>query len=197
MSIKRDIPQITALRHRVEERFGKTLAVHSDFLALVAEIEMVQRQHISESTLERIWGYSTRGYETVSLRSLDVLAHYALGEDWNKFCQRLQTEAGDESELFNVERITTADLREGDRLIIGWLPNRLCEVRYLGQNRFVAERCENSKMGAGDTFSCLEFTLGKELVMCDFGKPSLMEGASSMSYIVGRKNGLTTLRKVE
>lgn len=52
-------------------------------------------------------------------------------------------------------------------------------------------------MGAGDTFSCLEFTLGKELVMCDFGKPSLMEGVSSKSYIVGRKNGLTTLRKVE
>ena len=77
------------------------------------------------------------------------------------------------------------------------MATRLCEVRYLVQNRFVAERCENSKMGAGDTFSCLEFTLGKELVMCDFGKASLTQGVSSKSYIVGRKNGLTTLRKVE
>ncbi len=79
MSIRSDIPQIAALRQRVEERFEKRLAVHADFLALVAVIEMEQRQHISESTLERVWGYSTRGYKTVSLRTLDVLAKYATG----------------------------------------------------------------------------------------------------------------------
>jgi hypothetical protein len=73
MGIKRNIPQIYALRQSVELRFGKKLAVHADFQSLVAEIEMEQRLHISETTIERVWGYSTRGYETVSLHTLDVL----------------------------------------------------------------------------------------------------------------------------
>ena len=194
MSIPRDIPQIVALRERVEARFGKKLAVHADFLSLVAEIELEQRQHISESTLERVWGYSTRGYNTVSLRTLDVLARYAEEHSWEDFCERLKMDEGSESELFDEECILTSDLAVGDCLQIGWLPDRLCEVRYLGANRFVAERCENSKMQVGDTFSCLQFTLGRELSINDF---CALNNVSAKTYVVGRQNGLTLLRRVE
>lgn len=193
MSIQRDIPQIIVLRERVESRFGKKLSVHADFLALVAVIEMEQRQHISESTLERVWGYSTRGYNTVSLRTLDVLAQYAMGRYWEDFCRLLHNESGCESELFNVEHISSSDLSVGDRLQIGWLPDRLCEVRYLGDNRFVAERCENSKMQRGDTFSCLQFALGEKVVLTDLHQTGTPENALKI-YSIGRKNGLTTLR---
>ena len=190
MSIRRDIPQVVALRERVENRFGKRLVVHADFLALVAVIEMEQRKHISESTLERVWGYSTRGYNTISLHTLDVLAQYAEGCDWVDFCERLHAESGCESDLFNVECISTSDLMVDDRLLLGWLPDRICEVRYLGDNRFVAERCENSKMQVGDTFSCLQFALGKELILSNF----LHAGSDiAQTYIVGQTHGLTTL----
>ncbi|MBR3678140.1 MAG: hypothetical protein IKL60_04460 [Alistipes sp.] len=195
MSIQRNIPQILALRERVEARFGKRLAVHADFLALVAVIEMEQRQHISESTLERVWGYSTRGYDSVSLRTLDVLSLYAAGSFWEDFCRLLHEESGCESELFNVEHISTGELAVGERLLIGWLPDRLCEVRYLGDNRFVAERCENSKMQTGDTFSCLQFSLGKELLLTDFRQASAPD-ATARTYSVGSRNGLTTLRRL-
>lgn len=191
MSIQRDIPQITSLRQRVESRFGKKLVVHADFLALVAAIEEEQRLHISESTLERVWGYSTRGYNTISLHTLDVLSRYADGCNWSDFCKRLHAETGDESELFNVEKITTSELSVGDRLQIGWLPNRLCEVRYLGDNRFVAERCENAKMQSGDTFSCLQFLLGKELVLTNLIRLGLN---TPQTYVAGVNHGLTTLR---
>lgn len=196
MAVKSNIPQISALRKRVEERFGKPLTVHADFLALVAVIEMEQRQHISESTLERVWGYSTRGYDTISLHTLDVLAQYATGHYWDDFCRLLHAESECESELFDVEHISSSDLSVGDRLQIGWLPDRLCEVRYLGDNRFVAERCKNSKMQVGDTFSCLQFTLGKESVLTDmhqFGTPKNL----LKSYCIGNKNGLTTLRPID
>lgn len=193
MSIRRDIPQITALREQVESRFGKKLSVHADFLALVAVIEMEQRQHISESTLERVWGYSTRGYDTISLHTLDVLSQYAAGCCWEEFCKLLHSESGCESELFNVEHISSNDLSVGDRLLIGWLPDRLCEVRYLGDNRFIAEECYNSKMQAGDTFSCLQFALGKEIVLTDLHQVGTPENTLKR-YSVGSKNGLTTLR---
>ena len=168
MSIESNIPQIAALRERVESCFGKRLQVHADFLALVADIEAIQRQHISESTLERVWGYSTRGYGRVSLRTLDVLAKYARAESWTDFCSQLKAEEVVESETFSCGSVLSSDLHIGDRLRIGWQPDRVCTVRYLGDNRFVAEECENSKMQEGATFSCLQFQLGRELVMDDF-----------------------------
>ena len=191
MSIQRDIPQIIALREQVESRFGKKLSVHADFLALVAVIEMEQRQHISESTLERVWGYSTRGYDTISLHTLDVLSQYAAGCCWEEFCKLLHSESGCESELFNAEHISSSELSVGDRLLIGWLPDRLCQVRYLGDNRFIAEECYNSKMQTGDTFSCLQFSLGQPLALDDLHRDNSRLGGP---YIVGQKNGLTTLK---
>ena len=193
MSINSNIPQIVELRERVESRFGKRLAVHADFVSLVAVIEMELRQHISESTLERVWGYSTRGYDTVSLRTLDVLAHYANGCDWHSFCELLARDGVCESELFNDEIICSSDLKIGDRLRIGWFPDRVCEVSYLGKNSFVAELCENSKLQVGDTFLCLQFVLGKPLIMCDLRRG---DSASAQVYVVGQKNGLTILRKL-
>ena len=79
----------------------------------------------------------------------------------------------------------------GQRIRIGWLPNRLCIIRYLGDNRFIAEKCENSKMKEGATFSCLQFYLGKEAVLSDFKQNT--EDANGKSYAIGIKNGLTTL----
>ena len=196
MAVKSNIPQISALRKRVEERFGKPLTVHADFLALVTVIETEQRQHISESTLERVWGYSTRGYNTISFHTLDVLSQYAEGCYWKDFCCKLHDEFGCESDFFNTEHISTKDLTIGSRLLIGWLPDRLCEVRYLGDNRFIAECCENSKMQVGDTFSCLQFTLGKESVLTDLHQAGTPRNLLK-SYCIGNKNGLTTLRHLD
>lgn len=193
MVIKRNIPQISALRQHVERRFGKKLAVHADFQALTAAIEAALRLHISETTLERVWGYSTRGYDTVSLHTLNVLAAYAEGCSWEDFCKLLQEGTNCESDFFNTEHIDSRELTEGDRLRIGWLPNRICEIRYLGENRFLAERCENSKLQAGDTFSCLQFTLGHPLTMTDLCRNNSLIGPT---YVVGQKNGLTTLVKI-
>ena len=193
MSIQRDIPQIIALREQVESRFGKKLSVHADFLALVAVIEMEQRQHISESTLERVWGYSTRGYDTISLHTLDMLSQYAAGCCWEEFCKQLHSESGCESELFNAEHISSNELSVGDRLLIGWLPDRLCQVRYLGDNRFIAEECHNSKMQSGDTFLCLQFSLGKELMLNEFATAS-SNHKTAQTYLIGAQHGISTLR---
>ena len=190
MTIKSDIPQICALRERIEKKIGKTLNTHSDFVELTSLIELELRQHISESTLERVWNYSTRGYATVSLRTLNVLSNFATENNWNSFCDLLNKENNIESQVFNLEVIATEDLCVGDRIRIGWLPNRLCIIRYLGENRFIAEECENSTMKKGDTFVCHQFILGKELVMSDFRQESKI-------YIVGKEHGITTLNFIE
>ena len=191
MAIISNHPSIAALRLKVESTFGRKPAVHSDFVTLSERIENSTRQHISESTLERVWNYSTRGYATVSLRTLDVLASFCDDEGWSVFCERLRLESSSESEFFDVEAVRVDDLMPGDRVRFGWLPDRLCIARYLGNHRFVAEECENSKIQPGDTFSCLIFQLGEPLKTEDFRNGD--GTGNGQRYTVGIHNGLTAL----
>lgn len=192
MGISSQQPQITALRKCVQERFGKALEVHNDFVLLAENIFMIIHAHISETTLERVWNYSTRGYSTVSLHTLNLLCKYCGKENWESFCREQNTNSGD-SGLFDEESVTSADLKTGDRLKIGWLPDRVCIVRYLGDNNFIAEECENSTMKLGDTFTCVQFILHQPVNLENFTNSS----GTHTRYSIGRKHGLTMLRKIE
>ena len=192
MNIKTDIPQIALLRERIEKSIDFPLNTHGDFLRLSAGIEFTLREHMSESTLERLWGYSTRRYDTVSVRTLNVLCRFIGIHSWEQFCESLSSE-GHESELFTGSTINAADLAVGTRIRIGWLPDRMCTVRYLGDNRFVAEETQNSTMQSGDTFSCLQFQKGHELHLDDFRKADPSE---RFRYVVGINSGLTTLEVI-
>lgn len=195
MSLQANIPQIAALRREVEGKFGYPLHTHADFVLLTESIEDALHEHISPTTLERVWGYSTRHYDTVSQRTLDVLARYIGADGWDDYVGRLRSTAGRESEEFTNDILNVSSLAVGTRLLIGWQPDRLCEIRYLGDYRFVVERVENSALRVGDSFSCLQFQLGKELYMDCFqraGDPS----EENARYAVGQSHGLTTLRNL-
>jgi hypothetical protein len=195
MSIQANIPEIAALRREVESRFGRPLHTHADFVSLTETIEVTLHEHLSPTTLERVWGYSTRHYDTVSRRTLDVLARYVGADGWDDYVDRLRSTAGRESEEFTDGVVNISSLAVGARLLIGWQPDRLCEIRYLGNFRFVVERVENSALRVGDSFSCMQLQLGQELYMDCFqraGEP-LNENAR---YAVGQSHGLTTLRNL-
>ena len=192
MNYKTDLPQIAALRNRVEDTVGFQMKTHNDFVMLVDIIERQLKEHMSETTLERVWGYSTRGYDTVSMRTLSVLARLVNTNDWESFCQMLRDEDQKESEIFSANSILTTNLTVGTRLRIGWQPDRLITVKYLGDNRFEAEATENSSIKPGDSFSCLIFQKNRELYMDYFAREGEVPCPSSR-YVVGQQNGLTTL----
>ena len=196
MSIQTNIPEIAALRREVENRFGRSLHTHADFVSLTEAIEVTQHEHLSPTTLERVWGYSTRHYDTVSRRTLDVLSRYVGADDWDDYICRLRSTAGRESEEFSGDMLYVSSLAVGTRLLIGWQPDRLCEIRYLGDYRFVVERVENSALRAGDSFSCMQFQLGKELYMDCFQRADATSDENAR-YAVGQSHGLTTLRMIE
>ena len=152
MNIKSDLPQIAQLKRQVEQSIDFPLSTHGDFLRLSAGIEFTLREHMSESTLERLWGYSTRHYESVSMRTLNVLSRFVGYKGWDDFCAFLQRNSVD------------SDL-------------------------FVAE-AENTKMQPGDTFSCTQFQVGKELHLdyfCRQGSPERYR------YVAGINSGITIL----
>jgi len=156
---------------------------------MVDFIELSTRNHVSETTLQRLWGYSTRKADVVSVRTLDVLSKVAGCKDWEDFCRNLKETSREESEFFSGDTIDSSSLEVGDRLTFGWGPDRMCTVRYLGENRFVCESSQNSKMKEGDTFSALQFQKGRELYLDHFKR----EGESEKRYVVGDLHGLTVL----
>ena len=191
MSVPANIPEIVVLRSKVEETYGKSLETHNAFIALVGEIESAVREHVSESTLERMWSYSTRETEAISLRTLNVLSRYVGASSWKGFCADLKSISNRESEEFSGDSIVTTTLEAGRRLKLGWLPDRLITVEYLGMGRFVVVDSLNSSLRPGDSFECVQIQAGRPLYLDRF----LRAGADAEArYVAGERNGLTLVK---
>lgn len=191
MSVSVNIPEITALRSKVEEKYGEPLETHNGFILLVGAIEAEVREHVSESTLERMWGYSTREAAYISLRTLNVLSRYVGASSWKGFCEELKTSSQVESEEFSGDSIVTAALSAGKRLRLGWLPDRMITVEYLGMNRFVVIESLNSSLRPGDSFECLQIQVGRPLYLDRFRRT----GADGEArYVAGERSGLTLVK---
>ena len=195
MSIDMDSPQLAALRDEIEELVGK-MHSHSNFTHLSGLIGYKCKEHISVTTLERIWGYSTRNANKISVRTLDVIARFVDCDDWEEYCKRLHEKFQRGSEIFRATgAISSSDLTTGTKLRIAWQPDRVCEVEYLGGNRYVAVKCENSSMKPGDTFTCLTIQKGRELYMENFTRCG--KEPAGECYVVGQINGLTTAEVIK
>ena len=158
-------------------------------------IEVKCKEPISITTLQRLWGYSTRKAENVSERILDIIARFIDAESWENFCKVMGE--SEESEIFDSKHIISCkDLREGSRLRLGWLPDRICEIEYLGDNRFVAVRTENATIRPGDTFRCMQIQKGRELYMDNFTRNGEPERVDTR-YVVGKTNGLTMVEHIK
>ena len=188
MSISVNIPEITALRRRVEEVFGASLQTHNSFISLSEAVERALREHLSESTLERLWGYSTRESSAISLRTLDVRARYCGNAGWEAFKSGLKGKV--ESEEFATEGIAVDNLRIGDCIQLGWLPDRLVTIRLEVDGRFSVIDSVNSSLKPGDSFNCTIFQKDRPLYLDHFRRA----GSDSESrYVAGERSGLTTL----
>lgn len=189
MNIRSDAPQVVVLKKEIENVIG-AVSSHSFFEKLSANIEARCSEHISVTTLERLWGYSTRGSNNISVRILDILARFTGAKDFNNFCREVLEDSSIESEMFVAkDAIICSELTVGTCIRLAWLPDRVCEVEYIGNNRFVAIRTENSSIRPGDSFSCIQIQKGRELYMDCFARKG--EPVGSGRYVVGQLSGLT------
>ena len=156
------------------------------------EIERVTHDHIAENTLRRLWG-KISGYDTVFTRTLDVLSRYVGYEYWNSYCRSLRNGTTKESEVVNGSpAIRVEDLNAGDRIRIGWLPDRVCIVEYVGGRTFKAIDAKNSTLQIGDTFECSVMLKNYPLFVDNL----VHGGEHCQRYSMGLGSGLTTLEKL-
>lgn len=184
----KEMPEVSFLLTQVEKRFKKKVATTTDFNILSAAIEMALNERISSSTLKRLWGYvASRPMPRFS--TLSVLARYIGYKDYEDFCSSIDNPYFEDSGFLSSDSAKSADLKKGDTVTIGWSPNRLVTLEYLGDFKFMVMENRYSKLREGDIFEAINFIKGQPLYVSKI----LRGDAYTPPYIAGRSGGLTSV----
>lgn len=187
--IKAQTSELFWLIREVETKMGKPLTTPSDFNQLLIKLRKETSKTLAMSTVKRLWNY-VGDRHTPSLTTLDVLATFVGFNSWKDFCAKLATDHKVESEVFSSFQVNSADLNMGDQVLLAWMPDRECKLRYLGDNRYEVLQAANAKILQGDTFSALSFHHGYPLYVT-----SLSRGGKELgNYVAGSAAGLTFLK---
>ena len=186
-------PEVQELRLRIETKLGESLR-RTVYKRLSLAIYDSTKINISESTLQRIWGYVSSS-EKVNEETLDILSKYVGYDSWQSFKKEVMDSDENDSNILNQDHsVSTSELQIGDILQLGWQPNRYCEIRYCGENKFEVIHSENAKLQVGDTFKCGLFIKGELLSLDEVRQYTNPHTPRIM--IIAKKSGLTILKKL-
>ena len=186
--IQKNMPELAYLLTEVENRYGRRIATTTDFESLSFVIEHQTGEQISSSTLKRLWGYVSLN-PTPRIATLDVLSKFVGHKNFKAFCESLKESKNFVSTFFTARCQTVAELRSGVEVTIGWAPNRLVRLNYLGDFLFEVVCSENSQLLPGDMFELSEIIIGYPLYISRI----LRDGKYTPSYVAGRNDGINLL----
>ena len=186
---KKHIPELAYLLTEVEKKYGRRIATTTDFESLSVVIEHQIGEQISSSTLKRLWGYVSLN-PTPRIATLDVLSRYVGYKDFKSFCGSLKDSKAFTSTFFSSRCQTVAELAEGARVTLGWAPNRMVSMKYLGSFGFEVVSSENSSLQVGDRFELSDIIVGYPLYISRI----LRDGKYTPSYVAGQIDGINFLR---
>ena len=184
-------PEIEELKSLVEQKFEKILSTTTDFEEFSYYLEKEVGCRVSASTLKRLYGYVSDEHKP-RMVTLDALAKYIGHKNYMAFCQWLKTSTKYNSSFFKANQLVSSDLTEGAQIAIGWSPNRVLQLRYLGNSTYEIEASENSKLKQGDRFVTGCFIKEQPLFLPYIER----DGERTASFVAGRNGGLTMIRIV-
>ena len=187
--IDKNMPELAYLLTEVEKKYGRRIATTTDFESLSVVIEHQIGELISSSTLKRLWGYVSLN-PTPRVATLDVLSRFVGHRDFKAFCNHLKESQVYASNFFTSRCQTVAELKPDTTVHIGWAPNRLVKMRYLGNYQFEVMSSENSQLMPGDRFELSEIIVGYPLYISRI----LRNGAYTPSYVAGQIDGINLLK---
>ena len=187
--IDKNMPELAYLLTEVEKKYGRRIATTTDFESLSVVIEHQIGELISSSTLKRLWGYVSLN-PTPRVATLDVLSRFIGHRDFKSFCDYLKDAQIYSSNFFTSKCQTVAELKADTVVQIGWAPNRLVKMHYLGNHQFEVISSENSQLMVGDRFELSEIIVGYPL----FISRILRNGAYTPSYVAGQIDGINLLK---
>ena len=174
------------LKKEIETALGRELRTPKDFEYLRECIYSRLQIMISRTTLMRIWGYLD---EKVIPResTLSILAQFLGYRNWEEYQQNSPSSEEEGSSPVLSRRLNVAnDLALGDCLRLTWQPERVCDIRYLGEQRFIVTDSKKTRLKKGDTFECSLIVEGEPLYL-----DNLRQGTRPpIAYICGKKSGV-------
>lgn len=185
---QKKIPELSFLLSEVEKKYGRRVATSTDFESLSVVIEMETGELISSSTLKRLWGYVSLN-PTPRIATLDVLARFVGYKHFKAFCDSLKESKAFVSTFFSSRCLDISSLRVGQKVTLGWAPNRIVVLNYLGDFHFEVQSSENSQLCPGDRFELSNVIFEYPLVISRV----LRDGKYLPSYIAGRQGGLSLM----
>lgn len=185
------MPELAYLLDEVEQKYGRRIATTTDFESLSVVIEHQIGEMLSSSTLKRLWGYVSLN-PTPRVATLDILSRFVGYKDFKNFCEGLKESKAFVSTFFTAKYQTVVELSPGTVVTIGWAPNRMVKLNYLGDFQFEVISSENSQLLLGDRFELSEIIIGYPLYISRI----LRGGAYTPSYVAGRQKGIS-LMKIE
>ncbi|MBR1410879.1 MAG: hypothetical protein IJ580_07260 [Prevotella sp.] len=170
----------------VEDTLRQAIQTPKNFQFLREQIYARLHLLISTSTLKRVWGYLQSDVEP-SQSTLDTLARFVGYADYQHFCQYDSVKGEESSNLILGRHIDVKEsLDIDDRLTLYWLPNRICDLRYMGNMKFVVTESENTRLQKGDTFCCHLLIEGEPLYLSQ-----LSQGSNApVNYVCGKQGGI-------
>lgn len=174
-----------ALIQRIEDITGQHYDSPRDFSKLSDLISDKTGEHISPSTLKRLWGYVDSANEPRT-STLDILARFIGYKDFESF-KHDDKPTKVQSNITFGDNISSEDLAVGAIVRLTWLPDRVCTIEHEGGGRFKVIESVNSKLSAGDTFSCL-LIINHEPLYVD---KLFHNGMGPYGYVAGKKDGVT------
>ena len=183
------MPELAYLLEEVEKKYGRRIATTTDFESLSVVIEHQIGELLSSSTLKRLWGYVSLN-PTPRVATLDILSRFVGQKNFKAFCESLKDSKAFVSTFFTARYQTVAELTPGVTVTIGWAPNRLVRLNYLGDFQFEVVSSENSQLLPGDRFELSEIIVGYPLYISRI----LRDGEYTPSYVAGQQGGINLLK---
>lgn len=184
-------PEIEELKLLIEQKYGKTLGTTTDFEEFSVHLSHDTGQNVSASTLKRLWGYVNDSHKP-RMFTLDILAQYLGHANYYAFVSWLKTSTRYNSSFFNAKQLISNELDAGTEVEIGWSPNRLVRLCYLGESRYEVESSHNSKLVDGDIFVTGCFIKGQPLYLPYIDRI----GNRTAPFVAGRNGGLTIINVI-
>lgn len=184
----KSFPELSYLQSEVEKKYGRRVATSTDFESLSVVIEHQTGERLSSSTLKRIWGYVSLN-PNPRITTLDILSRFVGHKDFKSFCNSLTDGNIFSSNFFSTRYLSVAELEAGVKVTLGWAPDRIIKIRYLGNQMFEVEKSINSKLKEKDRFELMDIILGYPL----FISRILRNGEYTPAYVAGQSGGITQM----
>lgn len=171
----------------IREKFNSPILYPQQCEALAMAIQEATGQTLGTTTLKRMLGF-VNGSVWPRRSSLDIVARYLGYPDYTLLAKDIGEDT-DISDFRAVESIDSADLEPGEQIRIAYHPNRELLLTYLGDNKYLVNESQGSKLMKGDMLMIAGFYVGFELLISDVERDKKHLG----SYQAAKQGGLTAV----